>query len=258
MKTVEFGELQIRPLLCGAGLLLASSVVSPAFAAEIKVELFGQPCLMTGPFDNKTLQIIHEISPEQFPPVETSARAREFVKKVEVRKQVPASLQAYRTQLERHLKSLAAFLEGMEALRKTKQPDEFMKAVRSSLNLPADASKPTAAASGVDARREAALKKRRSRSRKPLGRDELVDRLRELAGEFAAGPGDSVTVDKMKDIYLGLTEPNPEEEFHKTIRKMGVHYQCSFDEARSELDDGHEDDESEESAGEPSVTETEQ
>lgn len=49
-------------------LLATGAFPGVARAAEMKVTLFGQPCTLKGPVDEKALRAIHSLSPEQVSP----------------------------------------------------------------------------------------------------------------------------------------------------------------------------------------------
>ena len=73
----------MRPAMVSAPLLLSSLLLvfvpvsgraSAAPSTEIRVSLFGQPCTLQGPVDERTLKLIHSLSPEQLYPVSATRR----------------------------------------------------------------------------------------------------------------------------------------------------------------------------------------
>src|SRR4051812_11606845 len=67
MCSAAWGWLAFVSMWAATGLL--SSSADGASPHQIKVNLFGQPCILQGPVEDKVLQAIHSLSPEQaYPP----------------------------------------------------------------------------------------------------------------------------------------------------------------------------------------------
>jgi hypothetical protein len=178
-----------------------------AYAGSIRVTLFGQPCKLEGPLDPAVLKAVHAVSPEQASPgfsaedalkPATAGLLKGAVSKVSSAsaKKIPASLDRYREKLVKHLESQAAFAVAVQAAVKSRKPGSFLKALPA-----ASAQKPG-------------------------------ERLETLARKLETEKGDlTETVNQLFDAYSEGVEPDPEEEFHRTIRKMGIKYVCSFEES---------------------------
>jgi hypothetical protein len=194
-------------LSCGAGGGTPFETVRAAYGStapltEIRVTLFGQPCLLQGPLDEASLKTIHAISPEQLFPNAQQNLTTEQIKRAQSRLQaskLPSFLDRYRERLSRRLEALLGFYGGLEAARKA----------RKAAPLIAGAHK------RVPAKR---AKEFESLAHKLDGiKDFDSDRAREIA-------------DQLFDIYGEGIEADPEEEFHRAIQRANVQYTCSFEE----------------------------
>lgn len=192
-------------LLLFGGLPSVSGLAArPAHAApnrqQLKVSLFGQPCLLQGPVDEKTLKVIHSLSPEQLYPSQegalSAAPSRKTLEKLKAVTGAPAGLDRYRERLTKRLEAQIAFLSAVENLRKDQKAAPLIAVVKAN----------------TSSRRakefEAAVKK--AEASKSLAKSE--------------------TLDALFDSYNEGIESDPEEEFHRAIQRMGVQYACSFEE----------------------------
>ncbi len=167
---------------------------APAPKKEIKVTLFGQPCVLAGPADETTLQLVHSISPEQIYPNGTptlaSTRASEL-KSVLAKLDkggIPAPLDHYRERLSRRLSAQIEFIDAVDAAKKQKKPALIDKAVSQNC--------------------KGSLKKKAA-----LGSEQL---------------------EALFESYNDCIEAEPEEDFHRAIQRMGIQYSCAFDERESD------------------------
>ncbi|OFZ78497.1 MAG: hypothetical protein A2583_05410 [Bdellovibrionales bacterium RIFOXYD1_FULL_53_11] len=108
----------MKKLICILSFLLfpasaataADKTVPAAKKNEIKIILFGQPCLMSGPYDVATLNAIHAISPEKIPPPASSHQASLLLDRVGKASKLPAAFDLYRERLVKFLDSQVILL----------------------------------------------------------------------------------------------------------------------------------------------------
>lgn len=201
-RASRIGILGIQCILC---ILAASSSAEPASAApsaELKVSLFGQPCVLQGPVDAKILKAIHSLSPEQLYPergptllADPTRRALDKLKATPV----PSALDRYRERLTRRLEAQAVLLDSLESFRKTHKPAPVLAIARKYL-------------AGKQLKEfESALKR--------------AEPVKDLASERGRD-----VLDVVFDAFSERIEADPEEEFHRAIHRMQVQYTCSFEE----------------------------
>lgn len=206
--------------LGASGISLAAPVVQPSASPtvvkssskvhEIRVTLFGQPCVLQGPLEIETLRAIHELSPEQIYPTYMAEEASQGTTGIQVRKaiqklkngspRIPSMLDRYRERLSKRLNELLVFVEWMEAYKKDGNVAALI--ALSKKNLPARTAQTF----------EAAAKK-----------------LTLPKSKSAKGATQDVRA-QLFEIYSEGIESDPQEEFHRAIRKMNVNYNCTFEE----------------------------
>lgn len=166
---------------------------APARAAELRVQLFGQPCLLQGPLEEESLKRVHAISPEQlFPaPAEelTLAQLKAAASKLQSSGPYPAALDPYRAKLGRRLDAQIAFSEAREELARGKKDSPALSRLRKLYKGPAWKAL------------EAGLRK---------GND----------------------AEKLSELFFEGIEPDPEEDFHRGIQRLGIRYDCAFEEQK--------------------------
>jgi hypothetical protein len=180
------------------------SFVEPACAAsnhQIHVNLFGQPCILQGPVDDKVLQAIHSLSPEQLYPVlenpATSANTRKALEKLKALTGTPAGLDRYRDRIAHRLEAQLTLLDAAENYRKDAKVAPLLAAGKKHL-------------SGANQKKfETAVKKAESTRKVATGE----------------------TFETLFDLYNEGIEADPEEEFHRAIQRLKVQYICSFEES---------------------------
>jgi hypothetical protein len=187
---ITFGFLMIS--------VLGTSVLAQANAeTEMKVTLFGQPCVLRGPLDLAQLKAIHSISPEQvYPPITevyTPEPTRKALEKLKKSEPTPPALDRYREKLKARLEAQLELLNALENSKKLKETAPMIAAAKAHLQ---------------------------------------AKRLKDFEMIVAkAGPSPKQEqLDQLFENYNEGIEPDPEEEFHKAIRKINVHYVCSFEE----------------------------
>jgi hypothetical protein len=179
-------------------LLSALTQANTGPATEIRVSLFGQPCVLQGPADERTLRLIHSLSPEQlYPQRDTSlasAPTRRALDKLHSISGAPAALDRYRERLGKRLEAQVALLETLESFQKTHKPTPVYA----------------------------------------VGKKYLAGRrLKEFDAAIKKAEGTKVSssaADSIFDAFSDGIEPDPEEEFHRAIHRMNVQYTCSFEE----------------------------
>lgn len=178
----------------------------PTKKSEIHVTLFGQPCLLGGPFAESILRTVHELSPERIPPFVTAEQANQARDRLSKASELPQALEGYRDRLTQRLQAQARFHEGLAEARKIGKADALVARVRPS----------------IDSARVAAFEAtaRKAEARQP------------------PSSWSAATVDELNEAFEVAIEPHPEEEFHRVIHRLGISYQCSF-EAETEADEGN-------------------
>jgi hypothetical protein len=205
---------QIFPSKTSALLLgcLAAAIAAPRAPAwaittrmtEIHVSLFGQPCLLEGPLDERGLKTIHSLSPEQLYPARTSfptsEPTRRALEKTRSLTAIPVVLDRYRERLTKRLEAQLAFMETLESFSKTRKSPPVRAVGKKYLT-------------GKHWREfETQLKK--------------TEAMREVNSERGRD-----ALDQLLDAFNDGIEPDPEEEFHRAIHRMNVQYTCSFEES---------------------------
>lgn len=192
------GVLLLSSLLPALGPAVARASASPS--TEIRVSLFGQPCILQGPTDERTLRVIHSLSPEQLYPQRdaplSSAPTRRALDKLRAVTGAPTGLDRYRERLAKRLEAQLALLGAIESFRKDHKTVAILAAGKNSLT----------------GRR---LKEFETAVKKAEGSKTLSSR---------------DTQDTLFDSFSDGIEPDPEEEFHRAIQRMNVQYTCSFEE----------------------------
>jgi hypothetical protein len=194
--------------MLAALLLLFNTLANPALAAaqmsEIRISLFGQPCLLQGPVDTRTLKTIHSVSPEELYPQRgatlSSEPTRKALDKLKSIAGVPSGLDRYRERLGKRLEAQLVALEAIESLRKTRKAAALTEAGKKFLS----------------GRR---LKEFDSSVAKALA-------IKDLGSEKGREALDAVF-----DGFSDGIEGDPEEEFHRAIHRMNIQYTCSFEES---------------------------
>jgi Skp family chaperone for outer membrane proteins len=183
--------------------------ISGAAAAEIRVTLFGQPCLLQGPASESALRAIHAISPEQiyptFEPGEKFGAVKSALEKLRSSKDVPPELDNYKDQLGKRLEAQSAFLTGLEDALKAKKAEPLLAKTNSFLS---------------ESRQKSleAIARKLESAQTPTQRSEIVQQL--------------------FNSYAESLPADPEEEFHRAIHRMKVQYVCSFEESGEGEDSG--------------------
>lgn len=194
--------------LCAAGVSLSFYWAIPAHGApkskkEIKVTLFGQPCTLQGPVNENALKAVHAISPEQVMPAQSAEQIKKTLEKVKQAKAVPELLEGYRDRLMKRLEGIIAFQEGLAGARKSGTIDALFNSTRPLASNPA---------LHVD----------------------FEKRVRALAGNEKPAQWSSAKIDQIGGLFRGTLEANPEEDFHRAIRKLDIQYSCTFEEPSHE------------------------
>lgn len=180
------------------GLLLFSVLAqaNTAPSTEIRVSLFGQPCTLKGPVDERSLRQIHALSPEQIYPEReprlSGGPTRRSLEKLRAFQNVPAALDHYRERLIKRLEAQLVLLEALEGFRKNHKSAPIMDAAKTYLS---------------------------------------PRRIKEF--EVALKKAD---IDQIFDTFSDGIEPDPEEEFHRAIHRMSIQYACSFEGSDNESD----------------------
>jgi hypothetical protein len=177
-----------------------------AASKEIRITLFGQPCLLQGPLDEKALRTVHSLSPDQLYPARENTLAagptRRALEKLRGTTGAPAGLDRYRERLAKRLEAQLLLLTAIETSRADGKAASLLAASKAKL-------------SGKRQKEfDAAAKK--AETAKTLTKAE--------------------TLDALFDSFSDGIEPDPEEEFHRSIQRMGVQYACSFENTGEDTD----------------------
>jgi hypothetical protein len=169
---------------------------------QIKVSLFGQPCVLEGPMGEGVLKSIHAISPEQlyptFEPGETADSAKKALEKLHATKDLPSAFDTYREGLGKRLEAEFAFLNRIVSAHRDDRADLLL----------ADAKKfiPEAKQKNFET---IAMK---------------------LEAKDIPHPQKKQVVQELFDFYGDAIPAAPEEEFHRAIHQLKVQYVCAFEE----------------------------
>lgn len=166
-----------------------------ASAKEIKVSLFGQPCTLSGPFNESTLMAVHAVSPERIPAQQSLSSVKTALGQVRQAKDLPPALQTYQGRLIRRLETQFRFLEQLMLLKKAGDSKTFLEVTSKLVTAPAP-----------------------YRS--------LLER--EIT-QVPPRKWNAATLARVTETFETGIEPYPEEEFHRTIERAGIRYGCSFD-----------------------------
>lgn len=199
----------ILSLLFANFLTIAFPSHSEAAKADIKIEeiqvtLFGQPCVMNGPFPRASLSLLHEMSPEKLPPDLTLEQMKRIRTRTSDLKEMPLSIEQYRDHLRKRLSAKIAFIEGVAPSKKTK-PEEAKKALENFLKN---------------------IKEHLSTLQYPVF-EEAAKKLLEANGSNWS----EAFITALRERYENVIQPDTEEEFHRAIRVAKIQYVCAFDDA---------------------------
>ena len=170
----------------------------PATPAGRPVLLFGQPCVLSGPYEGSVLDTIHSVSPEQIPAIVTDAQAKAGIDRLKKATELPPELERYRDRLSQRLEAQLAFPGALLEAQKSGKSDTFIARVKKFLQ----------GKRGEDfesAFRRAAQKRKLAQWQKE-------------------------SIQPLRALYDDAIEPHPEADFHSVIQKLGVKYDCSFEE----------------------------
>lgn len=204
---MSYIHILIRTLLFSSAILISAKSWA---VSQLDVTLFGQPCLLQGPIDKTKLQAIHAVSPEQALPAFENRLASEPTRLAYLRVKkvsgLPGTLDLYKEKLIRRFEGQVAFLEALEASRSTKSLTPIL-----------------------------------ATARKLIGTEKRADvetRIKKL------DPHRLFSNDLIEPVFQAFSdaiEPDPEDLFHRSIKKLGVQYVCSFeaegDSEESEVED---------------------
>lgn len=181
------------PFLMIAGLNLMTSITQ---AAEIQVTLLGQPCLLSGPFNDSTLQTIHSIGPAQLYPsflnlnrTATREHLAKALSQIQNAKNLPTELSRYQQRLIHRWEKQLKFLQALQS----KSPDKSLQR---------------------------------------LGRDTL--QTNDLAQFDALLRRKGLPTEQLFELFSDAIEPDPEAEFHRATKKLRIQYNCTFEESDPE------------------------
>jgi hypothetical protein len=178
-------------------------------STEVRISLLGQPCSLQGPFEENILKLIHSVGPAQIYPIlnfknisSSLAQAKKSLEKIHSISGLPTSLDRYREKLKKRLGAQVAFmtalLETQKNSKKSDQNSVLLKTVDDYLQ-------------------DRDLKKFESILRK----NHTLEKM---------GPLSPDTIEALFEYFNDSIEPDPEAEFHRAIKKLGVQYVCSFEE----------------------------
>ena len=185
-----------RKMLLVAAIVLCSTQLGEAADTKvnrISVKLFGTPCSLEGPKDQKILKAIHEVSPEQLPPPQSLKDTELLLMKLAHLKPAPQGLERYLDLFEKHLSQVKTFFEAFEKAKAQKNGKLMVDAV------------------------------------KALVPNRNVQPLEAEVAEFAKSTLSDEARERILLSAMEILDPRPESEFHHVIKQMKVQYQCSFE-----------------------------
>ncbi len=187
-------------------LIPTGSWAKSASSTEIHVNLLGQSCLLKGPFDESTLKTIHSVGPAQIYPnfssvdsPTTKGQTQKALEQLRNINNLPSLLDRYKEKLGKRLGAQAEFFSGLQILLNDQDPTELNKAAKKYLK----SSDQRAFENGV--------KKLQTNIKSPAQRKEFSEQL--------------------FDLFNESIEKDPEEDFHRAIKKLNIQYICSFEES---------------------------
>lgn len=202
------------------GLLVYLVGTTPIFAAEkpsgssstltheVRVILFGQPCLLSGAYPKKVLEKIHSISPEKMPPAMDLKSTLESLKKLQDSqkgsKEIPDHLADYAAMLKKYYTAMEVYFKALPSLLKDSSTDEFVKQIQSVV--------PKTSIPKLKTKAEQVLMEARLNKNK-------------------ASLSESSSVEDLLDLFMESAPKREEILFHQAIRIMGVSYLCAFGES---------------------------
>ena len=187
--------------------LLASQASQSVWADEAmhstQVSLFGQPCLLQGPPSVAALKQIHAISPEQVSSThgprfsiadqkQLHTLQEHLQEATNLHTNLPGELDRYREKLAKRVDAQLAFFDTADQAIKTRKPQALIKLARQNCSKSA---------------------------------------AKEFEKIVSQGGLTAQKLGALFEIYGAAIESEPEEEFHRAIRKMNVQYVCAFEEA---------------------------
>lgn len=218
--TTRHKTIRMKPMLRTknwanfAGFIIAVGFLQEAFAApterpkvlpkakEIRVQLFGQPCLLSGPHEETILKAIHSISPEQLPPPQSQSQVKQTLDKLKNLPPLPIGLDRYRDQLNKRLEAQLNFYDGLTEAKRSGKVNSIISRVSHDLT---------------------------SRRLKEFESQLVAQNQKEGVSSW----GNS-TIVRLNENFLEALDENPDEEFHRAILKMNVRYDCSMESEEEE------------------------
>lgn len=225
--------MQLRPALLSlivltalsgvlAGIRSASANSATPPQNEIPVQLFGQPCVLRGPLEKAALKAIHSISPDQMGPTEEemsgpTPRLEDLKKAATALKgasPIPPLLDRYRERLSRRLDAQIAFAEGMQAAQRTQSASPLLTATKPYL--------------------QTAVSAHGGRAKKTSQQFETLARKIFTATASRSKASGQSEAQSLYDLYSESIESDPEEDFHRAIRRLNIRYHCNFGDPEEE------------------------
>lgn len=203
IPATNFRRSHLTPLVAGvlawsvAGQLVwAAPQASPSPAlSRLDVSLFGQKCQLVGPVAKSSLEAIHSISPEQvFLENQDRKPTKPAMEKLRKAAHVPPLLDSYREKLAHRIEGQLKFNDALASAKKSGKVETLLTETRGFIS---------------------------GRAGKEY--EVLAQKLTQKNGISSLSPE---ATEQLRDSYLDAIEPDPEDEFHKGIQKLGVRYAC--------------------------------
>ena len=169
---------------------------------QIQVKLFGNICLLKGPVTEASLRAVHAVSPEQLPPVDSVDQIKAQIQRVQSVTSLPPLLSEYRDKIQKRLEAWAGFYDALSALKQDSKSDAIYIVSKKFIATDRQAS--------------------------------FESTLKTLLPKDSTKGLSSSTVDQIKETYERYIESDPQEEFHRVIRKLKIQYICSFEDTEGE------------------------
>ena len=173
---------------------------------EIRVTLLGQPCTLSGPFSTAQLSAIHAIGPAQIYPninppnlPEAEKNAKKALSTLTQTKHTPATFDRYKQNLSQRLDAQIAFLHALKESQKQLSTSPLLKVI------------------------EAYTKNKNSKL--------YPQSVKKLAGIDLKTPQSNQLIEESFEQFNEEIEPDPEQEFHRALKKLRIQYKCSFEES---------------------------
>ena len=181
---------------------------SPTQEMQISVNLLGQPCTLSGPFQSEQLKTIHAVGPAQLYPnlsppnlPDAEKNARKALQILTQSKLLPTHFDRYQRSLSQRLRAQIEFLQALNESQKQLNPSPLIKVLEAHVKM-----------------------------KNPKLYEQSAKKLSHLNLKI---PTSSQIIEQIFEDFNEEIEPDPEQEFHRALKKLNIQYKCSFEESEN-------------------------